>query len=93
MATRFSSNLEERIALLIESGQVANTEELVETAVRFYEQRHRQIEWLRNAIAESDAAIDRGECAEYSDELMDRLSREADEEFERGYQPSPDVRP
>jgi hypothetical protein len=52
-----------------------------------------RLQRLRESLIEADAEIERGEGVEWSSELMERLSREADEMFRQGMQPDPDVCP
>lgn len=93
MVTHLSARLEERIAKMVSSGQYADAEEVLDQAVALLESRDHRLEWLRNAIAESDAALARGEGVRYTPELMDALEAEAHERCLRGERPSPDVCP
>ena len=52
-----------------------------------------RLAWLRAAIAEGDAQIDRDEVVPFSKELMDEIEREVEERFLRGERSSPDVCP
>jgi Arc/MetJ-type ribon-helix-helix transcriptional regulator len=93
MTTRISARLEEKMSKMISSGQYADAEEVLNQAVALLESRDNRLEWIRSAIAESDAANERGEGVRYTSELMDALEAEAHERFLRGERPSPDVCP
>lgn len=55
--------------------------------------RERQLDNLRAKLQIGFDQLDRGEGVEWTPELMERLSREADEMHRRGERPSPDVCP
>ena len=76
----------------VDDGLYPSAEAVVREALRLLDENDR-LAYLRAALAKADAQIDRGEGIEWTPELMDELSREAHELFERGVQPNPDVCP
>lgn len=93
MTIQFPADVEADILQLVERGQYHDADEALRTAVALLKERTRRLEWLRNAIAETDAQIERGEFYVMTPELMDEIEREAEEMVRRGEMPSPDVCP
>lgn len=73
----------------VDSGLYATAGEAIETAVRLLDEHDRRVQRLRAAIAEGEE----GEAIPWTPELMERLSREADEMARQGLPPHPDVCP
>lgn len=86
-------DLEERIRQKVESGQYDDPSAVIRAAIRLLDNRDKQLQELRASIAESLAAIERGEGREWTPELMDEIEREADEMIRLGLPPHPDVCP
>lgn len=76
----------------VAAGPYSSAAEVIAEALRLLDERDRQ-ERLRASVVEADAEIDRGDSAEWTPELMDRLIREADDLRRQGAQPDPDVVP
>jgi putative addiction module CopG family antidote len=88
MSVTLSPQTEALIREKVQSGQYRDADEVVERAVRLLD-RHDQRERLLAALAEGEV----GEAIEWTPELADQLSREAEEMFHRGELPDPDVCP
>ena len=93
MTIHFPPDVEEAIKQMVESGKYRDSDEALRTAVGLLEERNRRLEWLRTAIAETDAQVERGEFSIMTPELMDQIEQESEERFLRGEKPSPDVCP
>ena len=93
MTIHFPADVEEAIQQMVESGAYRDSDEALRAAVSLLKERDRRLQWLRAAIAETDAQIARGEGLVLTPELMDEIDREADEMVRRGEMPSPDVCP
>ena len=88
LSPRAEALIQERIA----SGSYQDAEELIEDALHALDERDR-LARLRAAIARGDAQITRGKLIPYTDDLLDKLEREAEEAVLRGELPDPDVCP
>jgi putative addiction module CopG family antidote len=73
----------------VRSGLYDNAEAAIDAAVQLLDDRDRRVERLRAAIAEGE----RGEALPWTPELMEQLSREAEDMQRRGEAPDPDVCP
>jgi putative addiction module CopG family antidote len=73
----------------VTNGLYANPEEAIDAAVRLLDDYDRRLARLRAAIAEGE----KGEGVLWTPELMDQISREAEERWRRGEKPNPDVCP
>lgn len=93
MSIRFPPDVEARIQEMVESGRYADTDSALRAAVRLLEEHDRHLEWVRHAVAEGFAQVERGEGIPYTVDLLDEIDREVDERFLRGEKPGPDVCP
>jgi putative addiction module CopG family antidote len=73
----------------ISSGLYASADEAIAAAIQLLEEHDRRLLHLREAIDEGEV----GEAIPWSPELMEQLSREAEEMEQRGELPDPDVCP
>ena len=73
----------------VTSGLCANPDEAIDAAMRLLEDHDRRLERLRALIAEGE----KGEGVPWTPELMDQISREAEERRRRGEKPHPEVCP
>lgn len=80
------------IAERVASGRYRDEAEVIRAALAALDARERH-QWLRAAVAEGFAQVERGEFVEYTPELLDQLDREAEELFQQGKHASPDVCP
>ena len=81
MTVQLTPQVEFIIDEMVATGQYADAEDVIEQAVRLLEMHERRRR-LRASVAESFAAIRRGEEIELTPDLMDELTREGDE-YER----------
>jgi antitoxin ParD1/3/4 len=84
---------EDLIRQKIEAGHYRTSNEVIEEALRLLDARDRRKQELRDSVSEGFAAIERGEGIELTPEVMDELSRQAEERARRGEQPHRDVCP
>ena len=75
---------------LVESGAYPDADSAVREAFRLLREERQRLR-LREMVAEADAEIARGESDLWSDELSERLVREAQELYRSGATPDPDV--
>lgn len=93
MVIHFPADIEASIQQKVQSGDYSDTTEVMRVALRLLNARERRIEEIRESIAEGLAEIERGEGFEWTPELMDEISREADEQIRLGQPPKLDVCP
>jgi antitoxin ParD1/3/4 len=81
-------DLDPRVAGLIrqqvESGQYHNASEVVGEAMRLMLERDRRLQQLRAEVAIGVEQFERGEVVDFTLELLDELSREAEENARKG---------
>lgn len=73
----------------VTNGLYADPEEAIDAAVRLLDDYDRRLARLRAAIDEGEV----GEAVPWTPELMEQLTREAEEMQRRGEKPHPDVCP
>lgn len=93
MAIRLPADVEAGIRQKVESGHFSDAAEVVREAMRLLDDQERQLASLREKLQIGLDQLDRGEGVEWTPELMEQLSQEADEMHRRGERPDPDVRP
>lgn len=79
-----SPQLEALIREKIASGRYRDPAEVIGEALRLLDERDRRLDWLRAEVAVGLEQIERGEEAEFTPELVERLRREADENARLG---------
>jgi antitoxin ParD1/3/4 len=93
MVIHVTPEIEEDIRQRIESGEYADESEVLREALRMLHARDRRLQEIRASIAEGLAAVERGEGSEWTPELMEKISREADEHIRLGLPIKIDVCP
>ena len=93
MTITLTPDLEAMIREKVERGDYPDASGVVREALRLLDEREHQLDALRAKLQVGLDELDRGEGDEWTPELMERLSREADEMYRRGEQPDPDVCP
>jgi len=93
MPMRLPADVETSIRNLISTGRFEDEAQVVREALRLLDRREQQFMELRSSIQESLAAIERGEGIELTDEVWNRLDREAQERIARGDEPDLDAWP
>jgi len=68
----------------VESGRFANASEVVREGLRLFEEQERSVSWLRTELRIAADQVERGELIDFTPELLDRLSREAEENARNG---------
>jgi len=89
MPIELSPQTEALIREKVKQGLYANADEAIAAAVRLLDEYDHRVTRLRAAVA----AGEEGESLPWTPELMDQLSREAEEMHQRGETPDPDVCP
>jgi putative addiction module CopG family antidote len=93
MALQFPADIETNIRELVATGRFKDEADVVREALRLLDSREQRFQELRASIQAGLAAIERGEGIELTDEVWDRLDREAQERITRGEEPDPDAWP
>lgn len=93
MTVRITTQLEEKIERLIATGHYADTNAVIEAALRLLEERDRKLAWLRAELAIGEEQEKRGETVPYTPDFMERLMREADERSRQGVPVKDAVKP
>ncbi len=89
MSVTLTPQLEAMIRQKVDAGRYRDAETVLREALRLLDEQDRRLQRLRAAIAEGDE----GEAIPWTPELMEQLSREADETVREGIPPHPDVCP
>ena len=89
MPRQLTPQHEALIERLIISGRFNDADQVIDEAFRLLDERAR-LEQLR---AKVQIGLDSGPGVELTPHLMDELEREAEEAYQRGEKPSPDVCP
>ncbi|MEA2593940.1 MAG: Bacterial antitoxin of ParD toxin-antitoxin type system [Thermomicrobiales bacterium] len=93
MPRQLTPQHEALIDQIVASGQYDDPDQVVTEALRQLATREQQVQDLRSKLRIGLDELDRGEGVEWTPELVEQLSREADEMYRRGDQPDPDVCP
>ena len=93
MTMHLPADVAAKIERMVEKGYQRTPEDALRMAVTLLVEHQRRLDWLRAAIAETDAQVERGEFSIMTPELMDEIEAEVEERFLRGDMPSPDVCP
>jgi antitoxin ParD1/3/4 len=92
MNVSLTPQLEAMIRERIASGRYNNANEVVREALRLLDERDR-LEHLRSLLAVGAEDERRGDLVEFTPELLEGIYRRAEERFQRGEEPDPDVCP
>jgi antitoxin ParD1/3/4 len=93
MVIHITPEIEAGIRQRVESGEYADESEVLREALRMLNVRERRVQEIRASIEEGLAELERGEGIELTPEVMEEISREADELIRLGVLPKPDVCP
>src|SRR5688500_546135 len=93
MVIHVTPEIEADIRQRVESGEYADESEVVRKALHTLRAREERIREIRASIEKGLAELERGEGYEWTPELMEEISREADEMIRLGRLPKPDVCP
>jgi putative addiction module CopG family antidote len=89
MSVTLTPELEDQIQRKVDAGLYRNPESVVREALRLLDAQDRRLQRLRAAIAEGEE----GDDVPWTPELMEKLTREAEEMIQQGIEPDPDVCP
>lgn len=92
MSVTLSPQLEDLIQQKVDAGLYSDPESVLREALRLLDEQDRRLQKLRAAIAEGDEG-DEGDDLSWSPELMEQLTREAEEMIRQGIEPDADVCP
>ena len=84
MPRQLTAEHEKIIERIVATGQYTDADQVITEALQQMDARERQQQELRTKLQIGIDELDRGEGVEWTPELMERLSREADEMFRRG---------
>jgi antitoxin ParD1/3/4 len=93
MVIHVTPEIEADIRQRVERGEYADESEVLREALRMLNVRERRVQEIRASIEEGLAELERGEGIELTPEVMEEISREADELIRLGVLPKPDVCP
>ena len=93
MAMRFPADVETSIRNLVSTGRFEDEAQVVREALRLLDRREQRILEIRNSVQEAIAEYERGEAIELTDEVWDRLEREAEAQAAQGVELKSDVCP
>ena len=93
MPIQLPPDVEASIRQKVERGRFPDEGQVMREALQLLDERELRLDTLRAKVRSGLAELDRGEGAEWTPELMDRLNREADEMHRRGELPDADVCP
>jgi putative addiction module CopG family antidote len=91
MSVTLSPKVEDQIRHWIDSGQYADADAVLRDALQLLAE-HNQARFLRLRELVREG-FESGDAVELTPELWDELEREAEEAYQRGEQPNPDVCP
>jgi antitoxin ParD1/3/4 len=93
MHINLSPEMESYIKGKVTSGFYGNATEVIRDAIRRMQSEDERVAAFRQAVAEGEAQLDRGEGTEYSRELMNKLADTARKNLGSGKPIDPDVVP
>ena len=93
MSVVLDAQLEAIIRQKVESGLYADADAVLREALRLLDERDRRLQDLRAKLQVGLEQIERGETVAFTPELLEEISREAEEMVLRGEEPDPDVCP
>src|SRR3954447_10024768 len=93
MAIQLAPDIEASIRQRLEDGNFRNENDVVREAMHLLELREYRRKRLQASVMENLAALERGEGVDLTNELVDVLTQEAENELRRGIGPKPDVCP
>lgn len=93
MVIQLPPDVEASIRQQVEHGRFPDAADVLREAMRLLDEREQQLDALRAKLQVGLDELDRGEGDAWTPELMERVSREADEMYRRGEQTDPDVCP
>jgi antitoxin ParD1/3/4 len=92
MSVQCAPEVAEWIRQKVETGDYADADEVIREALGLLDERDR-LRKLRASLVRANEQIERGEFVEWSPELLEQWSEEADELMRQGRQPKADVYP
>jgi antitoxin ParD1/3/4 len=89
VSVTLTPELEDLIQRKVDAGLYRDPETVLRQALRLLDEQDRRLQRLRAAIAEGEE----GDDVPWTPELMEQLTREAEEMIQQGIDPDPDVCP
>ncbi len=93
MTIQLPADVEASIRQKVESGRFGDVGDVVRAAMRLLDEQERQLATLRAKLQEGLEQADRGEWADWTPQLRERIRQSARRRRELGDQPDPDVCP
>ena len=91
MHINLSSEMEQYIQRKVGTGFYSNASEVVRDAIRRMREEDEKLEALRAAVRVGDDQLDRGEGADYTPELLEKITEMALANANHGKKINPDV--
>ncbi len=91
MTIQLPADVEASIRQKVESGRFGDVGDVVRAAMRLLDEQERQLATLRAKLQEGLEQADRGEWADWTPQLRERIRQSARRRRELGDQPDPDV--
>ena len=84
MHVELDPRLEALIRHKVDAGDYRDAGEVIREAIRLLDERDRRLQQLRAELSIALGQMERGELIEFTPELLERLSREAEENARNG---------
>lgn len=93
MAIQLPADIEARIRQKVERGDFPDAGEVVREAMRLLDEQERTLDERRVKLQSGLDQLDLGEGIPFTPELVAQMRRDAEDRFQRGELPNPDVVP
>lgn len=93
MPIQIPADIEVRIRQKVERGDYPNEDDVIRQALRLLDEQEDAIAALRAKLQIGLDQLDRGEGRLFTPELVNQIRHEAEERYQRGDLPNPDVTP
>jgi len=93
MSIQLSADIEAHIRQKIESGHFPDADQVIREAMRLLDEHERQLDQIRAKLQSGRDQLARGEGVPFTPDLVAQMRRDAEERFQRGEHPNPDVCP
>jgi putative addiction module CopG family antidote len=91
MTIQVPADVAARIQQKVERGSFAGADEVNREAMSLLDEHERALEQLRAKLQIGLDQLERGEGARFTPELVYQMRRDAEDRFQRGERPDPDV--
>ena len=91
MPIQVPDDVEARIREKVDSGDFADAGEVIREAMRLLDERELALAQLQSKLQVGLDQLDNGEGIPFTSELVGQMQRDANDRFQRGERPNPDV--